>query len=95
VLAADLQQPACPCAPARPPELFLGCDRYGTEIDTWSAGCIMFELITGKPLFPGARAGVPREAALRLSREGARLVVVGRHALLAPPCPSPATPALR
>ncbi|EFN54523.1 hypothetical protein CHLNCDRAFT_9747, partial [Chlorella variabilis] len=37
----------------RPPELFLGAERYGTEIDTWSAGCIMFELLTGKPLFPG------------------------------------------
>jgi hypothetical protein len=43
------------CCCRRPPELFLGAERYGTEVDTWSAGCIMFELLTGKPLFPGAR----------------------------------------
>lgn len=42
--------------PCSPPELFLGAERYGTEIDMWSAGCIMFELLTGKPLFPGAHA---------------------------------------
>lgn len=37
----------------RPPELFLGTERYGTEIDVWSAGCIMAELIIGKALFTG------------------------------------------
>ncbi|KDD74762.1 protein kinase, partial [Helicosporidium sp. ATCC 50920] len=35
----------------RPPELFLGAERYGTEIDVWSAGCILAELIIGKALF--------------------------------------------
>lgn len=38
----------------RPPELLLGSQSYGPEIDIWSAGCIMFELLTGKPLFSGA-----------------------------------------
>jgi cyclin-dependent kinase 12/13 len=37
----------------RPPELLLGAERYGPEIDAWSAGCIMFELLAGRPLFPG------------------------------------------
>lgn len=37
----------------RPPELLLGSKQYGTEVDMWSAGCIMFELLTGKALFPG------------------------------------------
>ena len=27
---------------------------YGNEIDMWSAGCIMMELYTGRPLFNGA-----------------------------------------
>ncbi|PSC69315.1 cyclin-dependent kinase C-2-like isoform A [Micractinium conductrix] len=41
----------------RPPELFMGSVHYGTEIDMWSAGCIMYELLTGKPLFPGKDEG--------------------------------------
>jgi cyclin-dependent kinase 12/13 len=36
----------------RPPELVFGTDNYGAEVDIWSAGCIMTELLTGKPLFP-------------------------------------------
>ncbi|KAL6766227.1 CDKC1 [Auxenochlorella protothecoides x Auxenochlorella symbiontica] len=35
----------------RPPELLLGAQSYGPEIDMWSAGCIMFEMLTSKPLF--------------------------------------------
>ena len=37
----------------RPPELCLGADIYGKEVDMWSAGCIMVEMLTGRPLFPG------------------------------------------
>jgi cyclin-dependent kinase len=37
----------------RAPEIFLGCAKYGTEIDVWSAGCIIAELATGIPTFPG------------------------------------------
>ena len=53
--AADRRtvHPWAPLPSARPPELFLGADRYGPEVDMWSAGCIMYELLTGKPLFPG------------------------------------------
>ncbi len=36
----------------RSPEVILGCG-YGTEIDVWSLGCILAELYTGYPLFPG------------------------------------------
>ena len=38
---------------ARPPELLMGSEHYGPEIDMWSVGCIFAELLTGKPLFPG------------------------------------------
>ena len=28
-------------------------DKYGPEIDMWSVGCILAELLVGKPIFPG------------------------------------------
>ena len=37
----------------RPPEVLLGSRKYRGEIDMWSVGCIMAELILGKPLFIG------------------------------------------
>lgn len=37
----------------RPPELLLGTTRYGTAVDMWSAGCILAELILGRPILPG------------------------------------------
>ncbi|KAI7890533.1 kinase-like domain-containing protein [Mucor mucedo] len=36
----------------RAPEVILGLD-YGLPIDMWSTGCILAELYTGRPLFPG------------------------------------------
>ncbi|KAL7418346.1 kinase subunit of RNA polymerase II carboxy-terminal domain kinase I [Cryptotrichosporon argae] len=37
----------------RSPELLLGETAYGPEVDTWSAGCIVLELFTTKPVFQG------------------------------------------
>lgn len=37
----------------RAPELLLGSTTYNELIDIWSIGCIIAELITRKPLFPG------------------------------------------
>ena len=31
----------------------MGATKYGTAVDVWSAGCILGELILGKPLFTG------------------------------------------
>ena len=36
----------------RAPEVLLGCP-YATPVDIWSVGCILAELNTLKPLFPG------------------------------------------
>ncbi|CAD5219653.1 unnamed protein product [Bursaphelenchus xylophilus] len=36
----------------RSPEVLLGLS-YGRQIDMWSLGCILVELHTGEPLFPG------------------------------------------
>ncbi|CAL0328991.1 unnamed protein product [Lupinus luteus] len=37
----------------RPPELLLGANHYGVAVDLWSAGCILGELYTGRPILPG------------------------------------------
>ncbi|KAG9158648.1 hypothetical protein Leryth_022002 [Lithospermum erythrorhizon] len=37
----------------RAPELLFGATEYGVAIDMWSAGCILGELIAGKPIMPG------------------------------------------
>lgn len=37
----------------RAPELLLGETKYTLEIDMWSVGCILMELLRNAPLFPG------------------------------------------
>lgn len=37
----------------RPPELFLGVEKYSTEVDIWSCGCILAEIIIKGPIFMG------------------------------------------
>lgn len=37
----------------RSPELLLGATDYGVGIDLWSAGCILAELLAGRPIMPG------------------------------------------
>jgi len=37
----------------RAPEILLGSQKYGPEVDMWSAGCIVGEMATGIPLFSG------------------------------------------
>ncbi|MBA0699788.1 hypothetical protein Goari_001394 [Gossypium aridum] len=36
----------------RAPELLLGATDYGVGVDLWSAGCILAELLAGKPIMP-------------------------------------------
>ena len=42
----------------RAPELILGSNKYDCSIDIWSTGCILFELITRTPMFPGEAEGL-------------------------------------
>jgi renal tumor antigen len=37
----------------RAPECLLTSGAYGPEMDVWAVGCILYELVAGKPLFPG------------------------------------------
>jgi len=38
----------------RAPDVLLGSRKYSTPVDIWSCGCIFAEMVTGRPLFPGA-----------------------------------------
>ncbi|CAD8074440.1 unnamed protein product [Paramecium sonneborni] len=40
----------------RAPELIFGSTNYDTQIDVWSVGCVIAELINGEPLFLGDSA---------------------------------------
>lgn len=42
----------------RAPELLLCHTDYTTKIDVWAAGCILVELFTKEPLFPGKSEGL-------------------------------------
>ncbi|KAJ8360545.1 hypothetical protein SKAU_G00170700 [Synaphobranchus kaupii] len=38
----------------RPPDVLLGSTEYSTPIDMWGVGCILSEMATGRPMFPGS-----------------------------------------
>jgi len=38
----------------RAPEILLGSSNYTFGVDMWSVGCILGEMILGKPIFPGS-----------------------------------------
>ena len=38
----------------RAPELIFGSTYYDSQIDVWSMGCVISELVLGRPLFPGS-----------------------------------------
>jgi mitogen-activated protein kinase 1/3 len=37
----------------RAPEVMLTFKEYTRAIDMWSVGCVLAEMVSGKPLFPG------------------------------------------
>ncbi|XP_047437879.1 cyclin-dependent kinase-like 5, partial [Mugil cephalus] len=37
----------------RAPELLVGDIKYGKPVDVWAVGCLLIEMLTGQPLFPG------------------------------------------
>jgi len=38
----------------RAPEILLGSTKYSFAVDMWSMGCILAEMLQGKPMFPGS-----------------------------------------
>lgn len=37
----------------RAPEILMGCPSYSFGVDMWGLGCILGEILKGKPIFPG------------------------------------------
>ena len=72
-LARLYGSPAKPLTPKvvtlwyRAPELLLGADIYGPEVDLWAAGCILGELVVHAPLMPGKDEVDPEPAQARES----------------------------
>ena len=50
----------------RAPELLLGQPNYTKAIDVWSAGCVFGELLTRRPILPGAEEPLQLEKIFRL-----------------------------
>lgn len=48
----------------RAPEVMLTFKEYTRAIDIWSVGCVLAEMLTGKPLFPGRDCESPPTACL-------------------------------
>ncbi|XP_028652972.1 cyclin-dependent kinase 18 [Erpetoichthys calabaricus] len=38
----------------RPPDVLVGSTEYSTQIDMWGVGCIHYEMVAGRPMFPGS-----------------------------------------
>ena len=41
------------CSWYKAPELLFGATHYGPEVDVWSVGCVLGELLMRRPMFPG------------------------------------------
>ncbi|EAL68416.1 hypothetical protein DDB_G0278487 [Dictyostelium discoideum AX4] len=50
----------------RAPELLLGSTQYGPEIDMWSIGCVLIELVTSRNFLPGSSEQQQLEAICKL-----------------------------
>jgi mitogen-activated protein kinase 1/3 len=59
----------------RAPEIMLTFKEYTKAIDVWSVGCILAEMLSGKPLFPG------KDCKFRTDRSRIRLIPSDHHQL--------------
>ena len=65
----------------RAPEILLGSVHYTYGVDMWSIGCILGELIGGKPMFPGTSTLNQLERVMEVSgRPTGDLAAISPHA---------------
>jgi serine/threonine protein kinase len=67
----------------RAPELLFGSTRYGPAIDVWAAGCVLFEMLQGRPAFTAdshdaLRAEVVRALGTPTAQDYTDMQVTGR-----------------
>ncbi|GMI37491.1 hypothetical protein TeGR_g5842 [Tetraparma gracilis] len=53
----------------RAPEILLGSTRYTKGVDIWSVGCIMGEMLSDRPIFPGSSTMNQLEKIIALTGE--------------------------
>ncbi len=82
---------ACPPLLRRPPELLLGADRYGPEVDMWSVGCILAELLV-RTAAPASHMGLKTLTFIVILAEHLAELLVSLAARLAAPCVTPWAP---
>ncbi len=68
----------------RAPEILLGSTKYTKGVDMWSLGCILAELLLGKPLFPGKSTLDQLARLLELTGYPSSEDVASMHSTLAP-----------
>jgi len=60
----------------RAPEILLGSTDYSYGVDMWAVGCILGEMLVGKPVFPGASTINQLELIILLTGHADRLLDV-------------------
>lgn len=63
----------------RPPEILLGSTRYTKGVDMWAIGCIIGEVILGKPLFPGRSTTHQLELILEVTGDPSKEDIAATH----------------
>ena len=51
----------------RAPEILLGSPQYTKAVDMWAVGCILGEMLNGRPIFPGTSTMNQLEKILELT----------------------------
>ena len=64
----------------RAPAILLGAPRYTFAVDMWAVGCILGEMLVGKPIFPGTSTLNQLERILRVTGKSAKLLKVSTFA---------------
>lgn len=63
----------------RAPEILLGSHKYSKAVDMWAIGCVLGEMLTGRPLFPGTSTMNQIERILAVTGRPTQTDIAGTH----------------